>query len=69
MTSILNLCGELLSTTRKAALKALGDPKIGLEHHRAILEAVKSGNESEAGRLMKEHLEMAFNNLNRTIEQ
>ncbi len=63
MTSILNLCGELLSSTRKAALKALGDPKIGLEHHRIILAAVKSGNEEEAGRLMKEHLEIAFNNL------
>ena len=63
MTSILNLCGELLSTTRKAALKALGDPRIGLEHHWAILEAVKSRDEDEAGRLMKEHLEIAFNNL------
>ena len=63
MTSILNLCGQLLSSTTKAALKALGDPKIGLEHHRIILAAVKSGNEEEAGRLMKEHLEIAFNNL------
>lgn len=64
MTSILNLCGELLNSTRKAALKALGDPKIGLQHHRLILEAVKAGNGEEAGRLMKEHLEIAFNNLN-----
>lgn len=63
MTSILNLCGELLSTTREAALKALGDPRIGLEHHRSILEAVKDGNEKEAERLMKEHLEIAYNNL------
>ena len=63
MTSILGLCGELLASTRKAALKAMGDTKIGLEHHRAILEAVKTGNEEEAGRLMKEHLEMAYRNL------
>lgn len=63
MTSILNLCGELLDTTRKAALKALGDPMIGLEHHRAIFEAVRAGNEEVAGRLMKDHLEMAYNNL------
>ena len=63
MTSILWLCGELLASTRKAALKAMGDTKIGLEHHRAILEAVKTGNEEEAGRLMKEHLEMAYRNL------
>ena len=63
MTSILSLCGELLDSTRKAALKALGDPKIGLEHHRSILEAARTGNEEEAGRLMKEHLEMAYRNL------
>ena len=63
MTSILGLCGELLDSTRKAALKALGDPKFGLEHHRAIFEAVRSGNENEAARLMKEHLEMAYRNL------
>jgi len=68
MTSILNLCGELLNTTRKAALKALGDPRIGLEHHRSIMEAVRSGNESEAGRLMKEHLEMAYHNLKGNTE-
>jgi DNA-binding GntR family transcriptional regulator len=36
---------------------------IGLEHHRAILEAVRNGDENEAGRLMKNHLEMAYNNL------
>lgn len=63
MTSILGLCGELLSATRKEALKALGDTKIGLEHHRSILEAVRTGNEEEAARLMKDHLEMAFRNL------
>jgi GntR family transcriptional repressor for pyruvate dehydrogenase complex len=63
MTSILNLCGELLDTTRIAALKALGDPRIGLEHHSMILDAVKKKNSEEAGRLMKEHLEIAFNNL------
>ena len=63
MTSILNLCGELLNTTRIAALKALGDPKIGLEHHRQILSAVKEQDSKEAGRLMREHLEIAFKNL------
>ena len=63
MTSILSLCGELLDSTRKAALKALGDPQIGLQHHRAIFEAVKAGNENEAVKLMKEHLEMAYRNL------
>lgn len=63
MTSILNLCGELLNTTRKEALKALSDPRIGLEQHRSIFEAVKSRDECEAGRLMKVHLDMAFHNL------
>jgi GntR family transcriptional repressor for pyruvate dehydrogenase complex len=63
MMSIQSLCGELLNTTRKLALKALGDTKIGLQHHRGIFEAVKQGNEEEAARLMKEHLEKAFHNL------
>ncbi len=45
MTSILGLCGDLLDSTRKAALKALGDQRIGLENRRAIFNAVKAGNE------------------------
>ena len=63
MTSILNFCGELLDSTRRAALTALNDPTVGLEHHRGIFKAVKSGDEDEAARLMKEHLVKAYQNL------
>jgi GntR family transcriptional regulator, transcriptional repressor for pyruvate dehydrogenase complex len=63
MTSILGLCGDLLDSTRKAALTALGDPRIGLESHRAIFGAVRAGDEDEAAKLMKKHLETAYRNL------
>lgn len=63
MTSILGLCGELLDSTRKAALKAMRDQKKGLDDHRAIFYAVKKGDEEDAARLMKEHLETAYRNL------
>lgn len=56
-------CNELLNTTRKAALEALPDKMVGVETHRGIFEAVKAGNEEEAGRLMKSHLEIAYRNL------
>jgi GntR family transcriptional regulator, transcriptional repressor for pyruvate dehydrogenase complex len=63
MMTITRLCSELLSTTRKAALEALKDKRIGVENHRAIFEAVKSKNDVEAGRLMLEHLQIAYHNL------
>ena len=63
MTSITRLCGELLNTTRKAALEALKDRMLGVEHHKAIFQAVKAGDEEKAGRLMKHHLEVAYQNL------
>jgi GntR family transcriptional repressor for pyruvate dehydrogenase complex len=63
LSSIHNLCGELLSSTRKAALMALDSPMISLEYHRRIYEAVKNQDAEEAGRIMREHLEVAYNNL------
>lgn len=63
LSSIHNLCGELLSSTRKAALMALDSPKTSLDYHRRIYEAVKAQDAEEAGRIMKEHLEVAYNNL------
>ncbi|HBP38849.1 MAG TPA: GntR family transcriptional regulator [Clostridiales bacterium] len=66
MMSITRLCGELLNSTRKAALEALGDLQIGVRHHRSIFTAVKAGDSEEAGRLMRLHLETAYQNLART---
>ncbi|MDR3552911.1 MAG: FadR/GntR family transcriptional regulator [Clostridia bacterium] len=63
MISLLGLCDELLASTRKAALKALPDPKIGLMQHREILEAVRGGDVEKAGSLMRNHLETAYVNL------
>jgi len=63
MMSITRLCGELLSNTRKAALEALDDRRIGVRHHQAIFEAVKAGQAKEAADLMRKHLEMAYQNL------
>jgi len=65
LSSINNLCGELLSSTRKAALMALDNPRTSLEYHRKIYKAVKNQDAEEAGRYMREHLEVAYNNLKR----
>ncbi len=63
MMSITRLCGELLNNTRKAALEALEDRRLGVRHHQAIFEAVKAGRAEEAGQLMRMHLETAYQNL------
>lgn len=63
MINILSLCSELLDSTRSAALAALKDPKIGLVHHREILEAVRNGKEEDASRLMTKHLLHAYHNV------
>jgi GntR family transcriptional regulator, transcriptional repressor for pyruvate dehydrogenase complex len=63
MKSITRLCGDLMSSTRQAALEALPDKMIGVEQHKAIFEAVKAGREQEAGQLMLNHLETAYHNL------
>jgi GntR family transcriptional repressor for pyruvate dehydrogenase complex len=63
LMSITRLCSELLNSTRKAALEALKNKMTGVEHHKAIFEAVKAGNETEAGSLMLNHLKVAYQNL------
>ena len=63
MMNITRLCSELLSQTREAALKAMEDRLLAIDHHQAIYEAVKNHDAAEAGRLMQNHLEMAFHNL------
>ncbi|KJS50549.1 FadR/GntR family transcriptional regulator [Desulfosporosinus sp. BICA1-9] len=63
MSKILNMCGDLLNSTREAALINMKDTRIGLKHHREIFEAVKAGDEEKAAELMKKHLEEAFKNV------
>lgn len=67
MVSILGLCGELLSSTRQAALKALGDPSVAMRHHRAILDAIKNKDETKAALLMQEHLQKAYHNVEKQL--
>lgn len=63
MERILGMCSELLNSTREAALKSMKDPGVGLEHHRKIFDAVKSGDEQMASDLMKKHLAEAYKNV------
>jgi GntR family transcriptional repressor for pyruvate dehydrogenase complex len=63
MGKILNMCGDLLSSTREATLRIPGQPLKSIDDHRKIFEAVKSGDEKKAGAFMKEHLTKAYKNL------
>lgn len=63
MAKILNMCGDLLSFSRKATLLIPGQPKKSLEDHKNILTAISSHDEKSAARLMKEHLKKAYKNL------
>lgn len=63
MMKILNMCSDLLNLTRMATLEIPGQPERSLEDHKAIYEAVKSGNENKAAELMRDHLIKAQKNL------
>lgn len=63
MMKILNMCGDLLSSTREATLKIHGQPEKSIKDHRKIFEAVRKGDERLAKSLMKEHLVKAQKNL------
>ncbi|HHU89485.1 MAG TPA: FadR family transcriptional regulator [Clostridiaceae bacterium] len=63
MSKILNMCGDLLNSSREVALKSMKDTRIGLKHHRDIFEAVKAGDEKKASELMRNHLEEASKNV------
>jgi len=56
MMKILNMCGDLLSSTRMATLEIPGQYKRTLEHHKLIFEAVRNGDEEQAVNIMREHL-------------
>jgi GntR family transcriptional repressor for pyruvate dehydrogenase complex len=63
MMNITRLCSDLLSQTREAALSIMEDRLLAIHHHQAIYEAVKNHDDAAAGRLMRQHLEIAFHNL------
>jgi GntR family transcriptional repressor for pyruvate dehydrogenase complex len=63
MMKILNMCGDLLSSTRQATLEIPGQPQKSLDDHRKIYQAVKAGDEKAASEFMREHLIKAYKNL------
>jgi GntR family transcriptional repressor for pyruvate dehydrogenase complex len=63
MSKILDLCGDLLSSTRAAALTRMKDQRVGLAQHRDIYLAIKAGDEERASALMKYHLTEAYKNV------
>jgi GntR family transcriptional repressor for pyruvate dehydrogenase complex len=63
LMKILNMCDDLLSSTREATLKIPGQPQKTLIDHRNIYEAIISGDEKRAASLMKDHLTKAQKNL------
>lgn len=69
MSKILNMCGDLLNSTREAALKSMKDTRIGLKQHRGIFEAVRVGDEGKAAESMKRHLQEAYKNIQEIEEK
>lgn len=63
MSKILGLCGDLLSSSREAALTRMKDQRVGLAHHREIYLAILEGDEDLAANLMKHHLTEAYRNV------
>lgn len=63
MMRILDMCADLLSTTRQATLRIPGQSAKSLMDHAEIAGAVKRGDRENAARLMREHLLKAQRNL------
>ena len=63
MEKILNMCGDLLSYSRRATLEIPGQPEKSLEDHIEIYSAICSKDEKLAEKLMKNHLVKAQKNL------
>lgn len=59
LCQILDLCSDLLSSSREAGLMKLKDQSISLVHHQKIYHAVREGDGELAATLMKHHLEFA----------
>lgn len=65
LSTILNMCADMLSRTRPITQAVKGVPQMTLKDHTAIYEAVRSQDERAARRLMRQHLNRALRNLSR----
>ena len=63
LSRILSLCGDLISTSREAALTSMKDRRVGLAHHREIYRAIREQDEELAATLMRHHLQEAYKNV------
>lgn len=63
LNTILGMCAQLLSRTRRITQNMQGVPEATLSDHRAILDAVERQDEKAAYRLMRRHLINAQKNL------
>lgn len=59
LCQILELCSDLLNSSREVALKRLRDQGVALAHHRKIFQAVVEGDGELAATLMRHHLEFS----------
>ena len=69
LTMILNMCANLLSTSREATLRIPGQPENSINDHRAIFEAIKMHSASQASKLMRQHLKKARKNFDRSVKK
>lgn len=66
---ILEMCSDLLDSTREATLCVQGQGRSSLADHEEIAEAVYSGNSEESVARMMRHLEKAFENIKKQKEE
>lgn len=65
---ILEMCSDLLDSTRAATLQVKGQGKSSLKDHKEIAEAIYNGKSEEAVNKMMNHLKKAFENINNQNE-
>ncbi|MGI6297928.1 MAG: FadR/GntR family transcriptional regulator [Saccharofermentanales bacterium] len=63
LSRILNLCSDLMQSSREAALSSMKDRRVGLAHHQEIYNAVIERDEELAASLMRHHLDEAYKNV------
>ena len=69
LTMIINMCANLLSTSREATLRIPGQPENSISDHRAIFEAIKLHSSAQAAKLMRQHLKKARKNFDRSVKK
>ena len=65
LNTILGMCSQMLSHTRRITQSMEGVPETTLNDHRAILDAIERQDEKAAHKLMRQHLMNAQKNLRR----